>query len=60
MLAEQLKTYLDKAGIHYAWVMAAIVFMFTLATSTTASAPQILILPYSCTLVLWKDLELMI
>jgi hypothetical protein len=45
MLAEQLKTYLDKAGIHYAWVMAAIVFMFTLATSTITSAPQILILP---------------
>ena len=45
MLAEQLKIYLDKAGIHYAWVMAAIVFLFTLATSTITSAPQILILP---------------
>ena len=45
MLAEQLKIYLDKSGIHYAWVMAAIVFMFTLATSTITSVPQILILP---------------
>ena len=45
MLAEKLKTYLDKAGIHYAWVMAAIVFLFTLATSTIANSPQILILP---------------
>ena len=45
MLAEQLKIYLDKAGIHYAWVMASIVFLFTLATSTITSAPQILILP---------------
>ena len=45
MLADQLKNYLDKVGIHYAWVMAAIVFLFTLATSTIASSPQILILP---------------
>ena len=45
MLADKLKFYLDKAGIHYAWVMAAIVFLFTLATSTITSAPQILILP---------------
>ena len=27
MLAEQLKIYLDKAGIHYAWVMAAMVLL---------------------------------
>ena len=45
MLAEQLKIYLDKAGIHYAWVLGAIVFLFSLATSTITSAPQILILP---------------
>ena len=45
MLAEKLKITLDKAGIHYAWVMASIVFLFTLATSTITSAPQILILP---------------
>ena len=45
MLADQLKNYLDKVGIHYAWVMAAIVFLFTLATSTIANSPQILILP---------------
>ena len=45
MLAEKLKIYLDKAGIHYAWVMASIVFLFTLATSTIANAPQILLLP---------------
>jgi len=45
MLAERLKIYLDKAGIHYAWIMASIVFLFTLATSTIANAPQILLLP---------------
>ena len=45
MLAESLKIYLDKIGIHYSWVMAAMVFLFTLATSSIGNAPQILILP---------------
>ena len=45
MLAQSLKVYLDKIGIHYSWVMAAMVFLFTLATSSIGNAPQILILP---------------
>ena len=45
MLAESLKIYLDKIGVHYSWVMAAMVFLFTLATSSIGNAPQILILP---------------
>ena len=38
MLADQLKNYLDKVGIHYAWVMAAIVFLFTLANHSKFSS----------------------
>ena len=45
MLAQSLKVYLDKIGIHYSWVMAAMVFLFTLATSSIGNATQILILP---------------
>ena len=45
MLANQLKMYLDRFGIHYAWVMGTIAFLFSIVSTAVGSAPQILILP---------------
>ena len=45
MFAQNLKIFLDRFGIHYSWVMAAMVFFFTITAASVGSAPQILILP---------------
>ena len=45
MFAQNLKIFLDRFGIHYSWVMAAMVFIFTITAASVGSAPQILILP---------------
>ena len=37
--------YLERFGVHYAWVMAAITFLFSVVSPAIGSAPQILILP---------------
>ena len=45
MLAVSVKTYLERFGVHYAWVMAAITFLFSVVAPAIASVPQILIIP---------------
>ena len=49
MLANSLKVYLDRFGIHYAWVMAIIAFLFSVVSPAVGSVPQILILPMTST-----------
>ena len=45
MLATHLKKYLERFGVHYAWVMATIAFLFSIVAPAVGSVPQILILP---------------
>ena len=45
MLASHLKMYLERFGVHYAWVMATIAFLFSIIAPAVGSVPQILILP---------------
>ena len=45
MLAVSVKTYLERFGVHYAWIMAAITFLFSIVAPAIASVPQILIIP---------------
>ena len=40
-----MKIYLERFGVHYAWVMAAITFLFSVVSTAIGSVPQILILP---------------
>jgi MFS family permease len=37
--------YLERFGVHYAWVMATITFLFSVVSPAIGSVPQILILP---------------
>ena len=53
MLAKLLSIKLEKAGIHYGWVMAALAFLTTVFSSATLSIPQLLILPLTETFD-WK------
>ena len=45
MLANSLNKYLERLGIHYAWVMGTIAFLFSIVSPAVSSVPQILILP---------------
>jgi MFS family permease len=45
MLANFLKQYLERFGIHYAWVMAGMAFLFSVVSSAVSSTPQVLIIP---------------
>ena len=45
MLANSLNKYLEHLGIHYAWVMGTIAFLFSIVSPAVSSVPQILILP---------------
>ena len=45
MLANSLNKYLERLGIHYAWVMGTIAFLFSIVAPAVSSVPQILILP---------------
>ena len=45
MLAEFTNRRLARHGVHYGWVMAALVFITTMVSSSVATVPQIIILP---------------
>ena len=45
MLAELTNRCLSRYGVHYGWVMAALVFITTMVSSSVSTVPQIIILP---------------
>ena len=45
MLAEFTNRCLARYGVHYGWVMAALVFITTMVSSSVSTVPQIIILP---------------
>ena len=45
MLAEFTNRRLARYGVHYGWVMAALVFITTMVSSSVSTVPQIIILP---------------
>ncbi len=45
MLAEFTNKCLARYGVHYGWVMAALVFITTMVSSSVSTVPQIIILP---------------
>ena len=47
MTARRLAAVLDRRGIHYAWVVATVTFVISLATSGAVGIPGALILPLS-------------
>ncbi|MGC1408389.1 MAG: MFS transporter [Acetobacteraceae bacterium] len=47
MFAQQLSRALSARGIHYAWFVAALTFLFSLAASTALTVPGVLMIPMS-------------
>ncbi len=47
MIAQRLAVFLDRRGIHYAWVIAAVTFITALTTAGAVGIPGALILPLS-------------
>ena len=47
MPARRLAAFLDRHGIHYAWVVVAVTFLVALTTAGAVGIPGALILPMS-------------
>lgn len=45
MLAQTLSVWLQRRGLHYGWVMAAVIFVVMLTTSAALGLPGVLLRP---------------